>query len=239
MYIGDEILPSYIYIYTYIFAYIYTHIDRDYMELLKKHLTRIPINQPVFNGKYGRFFCWLIWIQLDALGRIWVTLVLTIWASRLVGLLDVNEWEGDMPLNIAIPGNGVCKMVTSNLLYIYINTLYVFSIYHIQYDFVRKTSLWGAFWSMQRKTFTQVTILLGGCKHHCQVREISLGLAMTRQGPHAPSLLIIKASVDGLLREAFQLAYAYEFLKWKWNNYYTKWFRIPISRKLWMASESI
>lgn len=47
-----------------------------------------------------------------------------------------------------------------------------------------------------------------------QVREISLGLAMTRQGPHAPSL-IIKASVDGLLREALQLAYAYEFLKWK------------------------
>lgn len=54
----------------------------------------------------------------------------------------------------------------------------------------------------------------GGCKHHCRVRDIPLGLAMTRQGPHAPSL-VIKASVDGLLREAFQLAYAYEFLKWK------------------------
>ena len=33
-----------------------------------------------------------------------------------------------MPLNIAIPGNGVCKMITSNLLYIYINALYVYSV---------------------------------------------------------------------------------------------------------------
>ena len=67
VYLGDEILPSYIYIYIHIIAYIY--ISRDYMGLLKKKLPRIHINQPVFNGKYGRFFFWVA--QLDPTGCTW------------------------------------------------------------------------------------------------------------------------------------------------------------------------